>query len=216
MGEKIELTVEARTAEGKKVKALRSQGFVPAVMYGASIEPRSIMAPQMSITKVFKQAGKHHPIDLKLGAERQLVMIKSADIDPVRHELRHLAFHVVKQDEKVSTEVPIVIDGGGETPAERFGLVVLKTVETVEIEALPGDLPDSIEAPGEKLAAIGDHLTVGDLKLPKGVTLKSDPNQVIATVYEPSALAAANEAAGGGAEEPAPIDASTEGAKAEA
>lgn len=201
MGGKIELKIEDRTVEGKAVKKLRREGLVPAVIYGADIEPKSIMARKMPLTKAFMQAGKHHPIELLLGDKKHLAMVKTVDVDPVKHELRHLAFHVIKQNQKVEAVVPIVIDGGGESPAERMGLVILKAIETVEVEALPNDLPDSIEAPGEKLAATGDHLTMVDLKMPKGVVLKSDPSQVIASVYDPSALEAANEAAGGVAEE---------------
>lgn len=202
MSEKLELTLQERSVRGKAVKALRRQGLVPAVIYGDEVQPQNVMAPQLAVTKTYRLAGKRQPIELLVGQTRRLAMIKSADIDPVKQELRHLAFHVVKRNEKVGAAIPVVIDGGGETPAERLGLVVLKTLEQVSVEALPADLPQAIEAPGEKLAAVGDHLSVADLKAPKGVTIKDDPSQIIATVYEPGALAAANEAAGGEAKTP--------------
>jgi large subunit ribosomal protein L25 len=204
MGEQVELTVEQRTVQGKAVKALRRQGIVPAVVYGADDAAQSVMAPYVNMAKAYKLAGKRQPVELLLGKTKRLAMIKSADFDPIKHELRHLAFHVINRNERVTAEVPVVVSGEGETPAERAGLVVLKTIESVEISALPSDLPDSIVAPGEKLIEIGDRLTVGDLKAPKGVTVMTDPAQVLATVYEPSALAAANAAAGGDAEEPIP------------
>jgi large subunit ribosomal protein L25 len=200
MGDKVELILEDRSVQGKAVKALRKSGYVPGVVYGHDIEPRSVMGPEVPMTKAFHQAGKHHPVELQLGKQKHLAMIKAVDIDPVKHKLRHLAFHVVKQNEKVETEVPIVIAGSGETVAEKAGLVILTTIESVEISALPSDLPDSIEAPGDKLTAVGDRLAVADLRVPQGVAILSDPEQVIATVYEPSALQAANDAAGGEAE----------------
>lgn len=200
MGDKIELTVEQRNVSGKAVKALRKQGFIPAVIYGNEYEPRSVMAPQPTMLRAYRSAGKHHPVELQLDGKKHLAMIKTADIDPVKHTLRHLAFQAIKQNETVETEVPIVITGTGETPAEKAGLVVLTTIDTAEIEALPANLPDALEAPGERLVGIGDRLTIADLLLPKGVTLLSDLDQVVATVYEPSALAAQNEALAGEAE----------------
>ena len=91
-------------------------------------------------------------------------------------------------------------DRGRFEPAEKAGLVVLTTIDTVEVEALPRDLPDTIEVSAEQLAEVGDRLTIADLKGPYGVVILSDPEQVIATVYEPGALQAANEATGGDAE----------------
>jgi len=200
MANKIELILQERTVQGKAVKALRRKGYVPAVVYGGSFEPRNVMAEQPVITKVYQTAGKHHPVEIQIGRQKRLAMIKSVDTDPVKHTLRHLAFHVIKQNEKVETEVPIVITGTGQTPAERAGLIVLTTVETVEVSALPAKLPDSIEVSGDKLTEAGDKLTMADLEAPEGVTITSDPEQVIAAVYEPSALAAKHEEQAGAAE----------------
>lgn len=202
MGDKITLTVEERTLLGKAAKRLRTEGYVPAIMYGHEFVATPIMASAMALTKAYREAGRHHPVELTIGAEKRLAMIKDADFDPVKRQLRHVAFHVVKQDEAVTTEVPVVIVGAGETPAEKAGLVVLTAIDTVEIEALPTNLPDSLALPGEKLAQIGDRLTAADLLVPKDVSLMSDPDQVLVTVYEPGALQAANEAAGGDAQEP--------------
>lgn len=200
MGEKVELTVETRDVTGKKVASLRRDGFVPAVVYGQDFPAQSIMAAEVPMTKAVMRAGKHHPVELTVAGSKQLVMIKATDFDPVKHGLRHVAFHVVKQNEEVETEIPVVVTGAGETPAEKAGLVVLNNIDTVQVKALPNNLPDQLEVPGDKLVESGDHLTVGDIVVPKGVTIVSDPELVIANTYEPAALQAANEAAGGDAE----------------
>jgi large subunit ribosomal protein L25 len=194
MGDKIELTLQPRTVTGKAVKRLRQEGTIPAVVYGQDFAAGNFMVSEMVLGKVYKAAGKHLPIEVQLGNQRRLAMVKDADIDPVKHKLRHVAFHVIKQNEKVTTEVPIIIEQLGETPAEKAGLVILTTIDSVEVEALPRELPEHAILPGEKLAEIGDHVTVADVRVPKGVTVTSDPTQIIATVYEPSALQAANEA----------------------
>jgi large subunit ribosomal protein L25 len=200
MSDKIELTVEDRQVHGKAVKTLRKHGYVPAVIYGDGVTPQNVMALQPQMVKVYRAAGRHHPIELLIGRQKRLAMIKTADIDPVKHTLRHVAFHAIKQNEIVETQVPIVITGLGETPAEKAGLVILTNIDKVDIEALPSNLPDAVQLPGEKLATAGDRATVADLVVPQGVTITSDLDQVVATVYEPSALVAQNEAAAGEAE----------------
>lgn len=198
MSDKIVLAVEERKVIGKKVRQLRKEGMVPAVVYGHDVEAKSVMAPAPIAEKVWKTAGKHHVIELTIGSgAKRLAMIKSADLDPVKRRVRHLSLHVVKQNEKVETEVPVHITGEGGTEAEKAGLVVLKTIEKVQIEALPKDLPDFLQIDGAKLAAAEDHVTVADIMPVAGVTVTSDPDQTVATVYEPSALAAQNDAAAG-------------------
>lgn len=208
MGEKAKLTVEERAVTGKKVAKLRKEGIVPAVVYGSDMKPQSVMASTVDVQKVWQAAGKRQPIELTLGTVRRLAMIKSADIDPVKHKVRHLSLHVVKQNEKVDAEVPIRIrlnEGNDETPAERAGFVVLTTLESVSIKALPNDLPAALEFDGEKLTEEGQHATVADLIVPKGVEVDAEPDQVIASVTSTAALAAANEALAGEAESEADV-----------
>lgn len=211
MGDKVTLTVEERTILGKKVKRLRKEGFVPAVVYGAGVAAQPVMAPAGVAVKAWHSAGKHHPVELTIGKKKQLVMIKSAEIDPVKHNLRHLSLHVINSNEKVETEVPVKVTDEGQTPAERAGLVVLQALEAVEIQALPANLPDFLAVPGEKLAEPGDHVTVADILPVSGVEILSEPEIVVATVYEPSALAAANDAAGGTADEDTEVEAENGG-----
>jgi large subunit ribosomal protein L25 len=147
-----------------------------------------------------------------------MALIKSATFDPRKHVITHVVFNAIKANEKVDAEIPVhmKLDEDNEsTPAERAGLVVLNQLDTVEVEALPADLPDAIEFDGEKLVAVGDQVTVADLLLPSGVTVKTEPEHPLATVFEPSALQAANDAAGGTAEEEAVSGAEAEAAEGE-
>ena len=198
MGDKITLTVEERKILGKKVKQLRKDGFVPAVVYGHGIEAQAVMAPAKIAEKVWHEAGKHHIVELSVGkGETRLAMIKSADLDPVKRRLRHLSLHIVKQDETVTTEVPVHIANEGETEAEKTGLVILQNIEQVEIEALPRNLPNFLVVDSSKLVLAEDHVSVADITPVDGVTILTDPSLTVATVYEPSALAAQNEALAG-------------------
>ena len=114
-----------------------------------------------------------------------------------------IAFHTIKQSDIITTEVPIILFGQGESAAERAGLVILQAIEHVEIKAKPADLPDSLELSIIDLATTEDKISISDIKLPEGVEFadaEQDMELVIANVYEPSALQAANEATGGEAE----------------
>lgn len=200
----VVLELEKREVLGKAVKRLRNQGLVPAVIHDHGKESVHVMADYLAVTKVYQQAGKHHPVSLKAAGTNYTALIKSVDFDPKKHQIRHVVFNAVKANEKVDAEIPVHVkydEGNEASPAERAGLVVLHQLEVVEVEALPKDLPDALFFNGEVLAEVGDHVTVADLVVPSGVTVKTDPSHPLATVFEPSALQAANDAAGGDAEE---------------
>jgi large subunit ribosomal protein L25 len=207
--EKVLLEVAKRAVTGKAVKRLRQEGQVPAVIHDHGKESVHVQGPYLAMLQAYQKAGKHHPVSLKADQQEYIVLIKHVDVDPKKHQLRHMVFNAVKANEEVDAEVPVRIrfdEGNESTPAERAGLVVLHQLEAVEVKARPGDLPDFLEFDGEKLAAAGDSATVADLIVPGTVTVKTDPTHPLATVFEPSALQAANDAAGGDAEEEVPAE----------
>ena len=213
MGDKITLRIQARTVRGKKVAQLRREGLTPGVVYGAGFEAVAVQASAQEVAKVVQLAGQHTPVHLT-GSKRRIAMIKQVDRHPVKQSIRHVAFHAVKANEPVIAEVPIRLVGQGESVAEKNGLVVLQAVEKVEVKALPMDLPEALTVSVHELTEPGDRVTVGQIDLPEGVELvEHDDGRegtedddttirdiVIASVYEPSALQAANDAAAGEAE----------------
>lgn len=200
----ISLKLDKRTVEGKKIAKLRESGYVPSVVYGGQDQPYKTQSPIVETAKIVHKAGRHSPINLMIDGKKKLAIIKNIDMDPVKHTLRHVAFHTIKQNDIITTEVPVILVGEGESAAERAGLVVLQAIEHLEVKAKPADLPESLEVSIVGLENIDDRITVSDIKLPSGVEfadLDQDMELVIANVYEPGALQAANEAAGGEAEE---------------
>lgn len=198
--EEVLIELESREVTGKAVKHLRKQGMVPAVIHDHGKDSVLVMGSYVDLLKAYQRVGKHHPISVKAGKKQYMALIKTAEFDPKKHELRHIVFGAVKANETVSAEIPVHVvfdEGNDATPAERAGLVVLHQLEVVEVEALPKDLPEALTFNGEKLVEVGDQATVADLKVPATVTIKTDPAQTLATVFEPSALQAANDAAGG-------------------
>ena len=214
MGEKITLNITKREVFGKKVRALRRQGITPGVVYGFGMEAMPIQAEAREVLRVYRAAGKHAPVQLA-GSKRRIAMIKNVELNPIKSEIiRHISFHAVRTDERVVAEILIRLSDVGGSEAERAGLVVLQSLEKIEVKALPMDLPEALEVSISGLIKEGDRVTVGDIVLPAGVELiEHDDGRegtadddvtvkdlVIASVYEPGALAAANEAAAGEAE----------------
>ena len=205
----ISLKLTKREAHGKKVATLRKEGFVPSVVYGGHDEPVSTQSADVETTKVVHEAGKHTPVHLIIDGKKKLAIIKTIEIDPVKHRVVHVAFHAIKQNDVITTEVPIVLVGEGESAAEKAGLIVLQAIESVEIKAKPADLPESLEISIAGLATDEDKITLHDIKLPEGVEyadVEQDLDLVIANVYEPAALEAANEAAAGDAVDEAEVE----------
>lgn len=199
----ITLAVEPRTIIGKGIKQLRSSGQIPAVIHDHGKASIHIQGDSMTMLKVWQAAGKHHPVELKTGDKKYVTLIKAADFDPRKHQLKHMVFNAVNKNQKVEAEVPVrprYDEDNESSPAERTGLIVLSQLESVQVKALADKLPDALEYNAEKLVEIGDHVTVADLIVPEGVELVTEAEHAVATVYEPSALAAANDAAGGEAE----------------
>ncbi len=178
----ITLTLEKRDVVGKQVRALRREGKVPAVIHNHGKASVIVNAPFIEITKVYQNAGKHHPVDLKVGDDKYLAIIKDVDLDPRKNTLRHVVFNAVRQNEVVQTEVPIHFEG--DSAAEKAGLMLLPQLEIVEVEATPRNLPDEIIVSVDALAEIGDKIHVADLLAPEGVTIITDPEHPVISVIE--------------------------------
>jgi large subunit ribosomal protein L25 len=146
------------------------------------------MAPELELTKIYRAAGKHHPLELVVGSDKYLALIKDAHFNPVRRRLQHVVFQAIKRDEKVEAEIPVRLEG--EIPAEKVGLMVLHQLDEIEVEALPQNLPDELTVDAAKLAELHDKVTVADISVPEGVTILTDADHPIATVVETKAMMA--------------------------
>jgi large subunit ribosomal protein L25 len=213
MGEgDIVLQLQERKVLGKAVKQLRRDGLVPAVIHDHGKESVPVVASYLEAVHTFQEAGKHHPVNLQLGSQKYLTIIKDADFDPKKRQLRHIVFSAIRQDETVETEVPVVFAQDVEIPAEKASLMVLKQLDHVKVEALPHNLPDELVIDPSVLAEVGDKLTVADLHVPAGVVILTEPETQIAVVEVPKdqlaeaeaiAEQAETAAAAGEGEEPA-------------
>ena len=196
MSEKITLTADKRELSGKKARALRKQGIVPGVIYGSKLEATNVQFEPVALQKTLKKAGRHTPIEITLAGKKHIALVKDISYAPARNEIVHISFQAVSASEKVTTEVPIVLKNADESEAKKAGLIILQTIEEVEVRAKTSDLPSEIVVDAGKLAAAEEKLTLASAQIPGGVELvDADLDAVVATVWEPAALEAKNAAA---------------------
>jgi len=155
------LSVETRKILGRKVKTLRSQGLLPANVYGRKIKSLSVQGDFNQIKKTFNQVGETGLVNLKIDKEKSFrpILLHNPQLDPVTDKLIHLDFYQVDLTQKVTADIPVEISG--EAPAaQKDEGVLVQLVNEIEIEALPSDLPEKLVVNVASLEKIDDAITV--------------------------------------------------------
>lgn len=196
----LELTARLRWSRGSRPsRRLRREGWLPASLYGA-VGPYSIQVERKAMERLFKQEGARSRLirlHVQDGAEAQAagphsVLIKEVQVDPVTDELLHVDFYAVPTGKRVRARVPVLLEG-----VERLegrGLVPAVSVREVEVECLPAAIPAYLPLDVADLEA-GGRRTAGELKLPDGVSLLTEADEVLVTAVLPRAAAAEEAAA---------------------
>ena len=173
------LKVQRRKLIGKRVKSLRQIGQLPGVLYGAGIESMPIELDGREATRLLSRASGSTLIELNLEDESHTVLVRGVQRDVIRGDFLHVDFLKVAMDERIRAEVPIELIG--EPPAsEEAGVVLLTGVNTIEVEALPADLPDRITVNLEILENLDDSISVADLFLGEDITVLTEQDELIA------------------------------------
>ncbi len=179
--EVVTLNANVRKTIRKQVKALRRQGFLPAVMYGAGVEPLPLELDEKVASRVLSNVGRSTLIDLQVGKDTHKVLVREFQRDVIRRNILHVDFLVVAMDVVISAVVPVVLVG--EAPAmEELGGIIVSGLNEIEVEALPSDLPEQVTVDIESLVSMNDVITAGDLVLGERVVLVTDPDETIANV----------------------------------
>lgn len=171
--EDFTLQVESRTSTGHKARHLRSEGWVPAVVYGGSDPSQKIQLNAREFDRVLSKGGASNLLNLEGdNYPRTRVLIRELQRHPVRRNVLHVDFVRVARGQKITMAVPLHIVG--HAPAIELGAVLLQNADSVEITCLPDDLPQAIEIDVSGLTEVTDRFYARDLKLPLGVALASD------------------------------------------
>ena len=179
----MKLTVQLREETGKNVKRIRKDWLVPAVVYGKMLEtPVLLKCVKNDFIRVYRTSGYSTPIELT-GAVDQLVLLHAMQLDPVTDEVLSLDFLAVDKHQKVTANVPVVLVGASTVEKLNQGKIQL-VKDSVEVSALPQDLPHEIEVDLSKVTSVNDVIFVRDLTVAKKVEIVDDAQQPVVTVVE--------------------------------
>jgi len=185
--EKIILEARPRTEMGKKNAAVRAAGDVPAVVYGHGSTPVPLVLEAKVLERIYAQNGGGKIINLKVEGGKTLnVLIHEVQYNGITGRIQHADFYTVRMDELVKTEVTLHFVGESTAVYQDEGTLV-KNLESLEIECLPGDLPEAIEVDISILDDFEKTITVADLVIPKGVKLLMEdaPEMLVAKIDPP-------------------------------
>lgn len=180
----ITLVAEPGRATGSsESRRLRTAGRIPAVVYGHGIEGISVSVDGRDLRHALSgQSGTNQLLELKVGSDTHLAMARVLQRHPVRHTVVHVDFQIVRRDEVISADVPILLTGEAKAVEQEQGIVE-QPLTSLTVNATPGRIPNSIEVDISDLK-VGEGIRVGDLPLPSGVTtdMPEDELVVIASI----------------------------------
>ncbi len=180
----FELKAELRDITGKKVSVLRSAGLVPAEVYGKGVSNSTIQIDEKTLRQVLHEAGNTNLIGIKIGRKKAVnTLARDIQYSPIKHNILHVDFYAVNMAETVVVSVPIQLLG--EAPAIKEGGVLVSGINELEIEALPGDLPETINVDVTGLENFGDAIHVNSLSLPENIAVLSSPDSLIVSAQAP-------------------------------
>ncbi len=181
----VKISANKRTLVGKQVKQIRTQGRTPAILYGYGVDPMPIDLDSRELWRMLTQVSGSTLIGLDISGEEHNVLIRDIQYDVLTRDALHVDFLRVAMDETIKTMVPVELVG--ESPAvTQLGCLLVTGLNEIEIEALPGDLPDRITIDLSGLATADDSYKVADLVVSKGVTVLTDPDEPIASIVVPA------------------------------
>jgi large subunit ribosomal protein L25 len=212
MKQKTQLKASHRQVKGKEVRFLRRQGATPANVFGRGLASTAIQIETKQLRQVLNKVGTSQLITLSIEgeAEPRNVLVRDFKVNPLSRELLHVDLYQVSMTERTKLDVPIVLVGES-IAVKKLGGVMLQSLNRLNIECLPADIPPAIEVDLSPLVELGNALHVKEIKLGVAVTILDDPEEVIVSVIAPAAEEAkafeeapAAEAEAGAAAEAAP------------
>lgn len=182
---KLTLDVQKRETVGRKVKKLRKEGIIPGNIYGKKVKSMSVQVDGKVFGKIFTEAGETQLIELILNGDKKPVLIHNIQKDPVNDNFLHVDFLQVDLSVKVTARVPVELVN--DSPAEKQGLgTAVQQLMEIEVEALPGDLPEKFEIDLSNLAEVDQMVQIKDLKVDKNkVEVKNGEEEIVVKVEPP-------------------------------
>lgn len=187
MTKEIILKAEIRAETNGKAKKILNQGYIPAVIYGSGTENMNLKIKKLDFERAYEIAGESNLIKLAVAGEEPVkVIVKEIQRSGVKNGIIHADFYKVDMKKKITVEIPLNFTGESKAVKELGGTLV-KNLDAVEVECLPGDIIKEIEVDLTKLETFGDVIKLNDLKMPADIELAGQDDLVVASVLEPRA-----------------------------
>jgi large subunit ribosomal protein L25 len=178
----VRLAAEPRTEFGKgAARRTRRAGKIPAVLYGHGSDPLHVALPALEFARVMREQGNNAVLSLDLDGQPQLALTKTVTVHPIRQYIEHVDLLIVQRGEKVVVDVHIVITGN---PAP--DTLVTQELGTLQVEADAMAIPDEIEISVQD-AEVGTQVLAGEVALPPGVELRTDPEYLVVNIVASTA-----------------------------
>jgi large subunit ribosomal protein L25 len=184
----VSLSANARDGKGKgAARSLRSQGQVPAVIYGHGRDPQALALNARDLDKMLSHIqAESTVIEVTVGGQTAKTLIREIQRHPIKRQILHVDFQALVAGEKVTVSIPIVLQGIPEGVRLEGG-VLDQTLREIEIEVDPSNIPDHVEYDVTNMV-IGDSVHISDLKVPEGVEVLDDPETSVAVLAAPRAV----------------------------
>ena len=179
-----ELKVKPRKELGKKVRVLRRDGFLPAVLYGEKMTVQPISVSYGDFERVYRETGESALLKLDLEGKFFNVLIYDKKEDPLSGKFIHADFYAVRMDKEIKTKIPFRFVGESSAVKNEGGILV-KVLQEIEVESLPQDLPHEIKIELGSLSRIGSRFLIRDIILSKNVKILADSEGTVVLVEAP-------------------------------
>lgn len=181
---KVQLQASLIDKAQTKAKAVRKTGFIPAVIYGSGAVNKRIKVKKHEFEKAFNVAGEFNLVDLTIDKEQPTkVIVKDVQRDILTDNIIHVDFYQVDMHKKITADIPLSFIGESKVVKDMGGTLV-KNMDKVKINCLPGDLVSHIEIDISKLENFDQFIRLNDIALPKGIELASLTNEAVVGVVE--------------------------------
>jgi len=192
MAKQVKLAAQTRSEVGRAaVKKIKTQGFVPAVVYSHQGTPVNLKVSEREISTLLAHAaGEHFLVDLDIAGGSQLAIIQEVQHHPVTQAILHVDFHGVNANEEIESSIPVE-PAGESVGVKSYGGILEQLLRSITIKSLPKDLPELLSVDVSGLN-IGESIHIKDLKLPAGVTAVDDGEITVFLVAEPNVATGAS------------------------
>lgn len=180
----FELSAKIRKPD-ENTNTLREQGFLPAVLYGNSIENLSLTVGLREFEKIYKDAGRSSLISLTAGDKKFSVLVHALQKHALTGDFIHVDFYQPSLTEETIAKIPLEFVGVSLAEKDLGGTIV-KDIQELEVKALPQNLPSKIQVDITSLETFDNNILVKDIKVPENVKIVKEPDEVVVSVSAPT------------------------------